>query len=164
VSSSPRRRPLVHSVACQLPTHRVDRNHILKCCHLFRSNDDRNEVWTSPSDWNEFALRSNVVGRCRVYAVSGKSKLPCSPLFLLFIMQTLVGVVVSTIFLRLPSGSFYACSLISADGHPDQPVPEEILDLFRLCTYTLWLPGSFITLSITLAFGALSPSNFRLRC
>ena len=158
MSSSPRGRPSVHSAACQLPTHQVDRNRIRRFCHLFRSDDDRNEVWTSPSDWN--ALRSNAVVRCRVYAVSGKNKLLCSPLFLLFIVQTLVGVVTANIFLRFPSGSFDAYSLIPVDGHPDPPLPQEILDLFRLCTFSLWLPGSFITISITLTFGALSPSNF----
>ena len=64
------------------------------------------------------------------------------------------------IFLRLPGGSFDIWSLTPVDGHPDQPLPEEILNLFRFCTLKLWKPGVLAYATLVLAFGAFSPSSF----
>ena len=100
-----------------------------------------------------------LVVRFRVYVVTGKNKLLCSPLLLLIIAQTTSGMTTTIIFLGLPCGSFDTYSLTPVYGHPDQPLPEEILNLFRLCTHELWKPGVFAYAVLALAFGAFSPSN-----
>ena len=58
VSLSPHSRSPAHLVTCKLPL-RIVGGHIPMSCHLYHSNDDRNEVRTSSSDWSEFALRSD---------------------------------------------------------------------------------------------------------
>ena len=100
---------------------------------------------------------------CRVYAVTGKNKLLCSPLALLIIVQFLSGIITTIYAWRLEGRSFDARSSAPADGHPDSELPEEILRLFRLCTRQRWKPGALAYVNIALAFGVFSSSNFYFR-
>ena len=102
------------------------------------------------------------MARFRVYAVTGKNKLLCSPLLLLIIAQTTAGLITASFWFRLPGGSFEAFSLTRVDMHSDQPLPEAILSLFRLCTHELWKPGSLAYTVLELAFGVFSSSEFYL--
>ena len=133
---------------------------VLSRYHVFHSNDDRNEVWTSSSDWNEFVLK--LVALFRVYAVTGKDRWLCSPLFLLIILQVTADMITTGFYLRLPSGSFDARSFTPVDLHPGQLLPEAISDMFRLCGGTQWKPGSLSYIIISLTFGAFSSSIFYL--
>ena len=101
--------------------------------------------------------------RFRVYAVTGKNKLLCSPLFLLITMQPLNAMTTAIIFLRLPGGPFDTCSLTPVDGHSDRPLPAGILNLFSFCTCALWKPGVLAYAALVLAFGVFSPSCFDVR-
>ena len=56
-----------------------------------------------------------MVIRCRVYAVSGKNKLLCSPFALLVIMQA-VWAIVAVFIPSHPGGSFDSRSFTPADG------------------------------------------------
>ena len=102
------------------------------------------------------------MARFRVYAVTGKDRRLCSPLFLLIIMQAVCAVVSTAFYLRLPGWSFDACSLTPVDGYPVPSLPEEISDTFRVCGHEQWKFGTLSFIVISLAFGALSPSNFYL--
>jgi hypothetical protein len=93
--------------------------------------------------------------------VTGRNKWLCSPVFLLITVQSVAGLGITAAYLQLKGGSsFNAYSLTSVDERPDQPLPEAILDLFRLCTHAQWKPGSLTYNIIELAFGVFSPSNF----
>ena len=96
--------------------------------------------------------------------MTGQNKWLCSPLFLLIFAQAVAETISTVSYLRLPGGSF-DCSLAPVDGHPlaDPSLPAEISDPFRVCGRGQWKPGSLSYITISLAFGALSPSNFYLR-
>lgn len=127
--------------------------------HHSRSIYDHNEVWISTSDRSEFSLRSNMVIRFRVYAVTGKNKLVSSPLVLLAFIQAIWGVILLVYFLRQAGGCFDTCSFTLVDGHPELQLPEEILDLFRVCIFQLWKSWTVAYFSTALAFGVFSPSD-----
>ena len=158
VSLSPHRRSSACLVACQLPNHQMVPALRHRTFHHSRSIDNRNEVWTSSSDWNEFALRSNMVIRCRVYAVSGKKKLLCSPLALLLITQA-VWVIMTLNFYLHASGSFNSFSFTPVDGYLAQQLPDEILDVFKICVFQRWDLVSYAYFGTALTFGVFSPST-----
>ena len=94
--------------------------------------------------------------------MTGKNKLLCGPLFLLIAVQATTAVITTIIFLRLSGGAFDAYSLTPVDLHPDQLLPEEALNLFRLCTHEQWKPAVLTYTILVLAFGAFSPTNFEI--
>ena len=149
-----------HLVVRQLPSHQMVPAHGDIFGHNFLSSSDCIEVGTPCSDWNEFVLRLNMVLRCRVYAVTGKSKLHCSPLALLIVVQILSEPVTTFYYLRRPGRSLNSCSFTPVDEHPDQVLPEEILRLFRLCTHERWKPGALVFVNVAFAFGVFFPHNF----
>ena len=104
------------------------------------------------------------MARSRVYAVTGKNKLLCSPLYLLITAQAIAGAVSMAAYLRLPGRPFDACPLTPVDEHPDKHLPEEILNVFRLCTNKQWKPAVLVYTILALTFGAFSPSIFDIRC
>ena len=149
----------VHLVVRQLPSHQMVPADGDIFGHNFLSTSDRTEVGPSCSDRNEFVLRSNVVVRCRVYAVTGKNKLLCSPLALLIVVQILSEPVTTIYYLRRPGGFLNACSFAPVDEHLDQVLPEKILRLFRLCTHERWKPGALVFVNVAFAFGGFFPHN-----
>ena len=96
---------------------------------------------------------------CRVYAVTGRKKLLCSPLALLVITQAVWAILTVFIFPHA-GGSFDSRSFTLVDGYPAQQLPEEILDLFRLCILQPWDVGAFAYFGTALAFGVFLSSNF----
>ena len=98
------------------------------------------------------------MARFRVYAVTGRDRWLCSPLFLLIFLQTVGSATETAIHMTMPGGLFDACSSTPTDGHPDPKLPTEILELFRICVHMQWKPGATAYSAVALAFGALSPS------
>ena len=96
---------------------------------------------------------------CRVYIITGGNKLVSSTLAILVIIQAVWGVVL-LVYVSWGAGrSFDTCSLAPVDGHPGLPLPEKILDLFRICIFQVRESWVIAFSSTALAFGMFSPSN-----
>jgi hypothetical protein len=94
-----------------------------------------------------------MVVRCRVYVVTGRNKLVCSPLVLLIALQA-VWTIVLPVHIVWQAGEFFdTCPFTPIYGHPAPQLPVKILDLFTVCTSQLWAPGALASFGTALAFG-----------
>jgi hypothetical protein len=97
---------------------------------------------------------------CRVYVVTGRNNLVCSPLALLIVLQAAWGIILLIYFAWRAGASFDTRLVTPVDGHPVSQLPQEIFDLFGVCVFQLWATWTVAFFSTALAFGMLSPSNF----